>query len=103
MLGAPDSRVFEVALADDFVVVTENHGDYLKLARRVDVHSGLILLAAATGARQVDALYAAIGHIEKEAVAAGELPDVWMIDRWVASTRDSRCVHGWTFEDPPTP
>jgi hypothetical protein len=103
MLGAPDSRVFEVALADDFVVVTENHGDYLKLARRVDVHAGLILLAAATGARQVDALYAAIGHIEKEAAAAGELPDVWMIDRWVVSTRDARCVHGWTFEDPPTP
>jgi hypothetical protein len=103
MLGASDRSVHQAVLAEDFVVVTENHDDYLSLARGEEVHPGLILLASPGGPLQLAAFHAAVDHIEREAAAAAEAPEVRLINRWVASIGLSPCTHGWTFEDPPTP
>jgi hypothetical protein len=103
MLGSSDRRVHRNALAEDFVVITENRDDYLALARGVEVHPGLILLVAPGGAAQVAAFCAAVDYIEQEAGAVDESPEVWLINRWVNAVGSSPCSHGWTFEDPPTP
>jgi hypothetical protein len=69
MLGAPDRSVYQAALAEGFVVVTENHDDYLALACAEEVHPGLILLASPGGPLQLAAFHAAVDHIEREAAA----------------------------------
>lgn len=76
MLGASDRSVHQAVLAEDFVVVTENHDDYLSLARGEEVHPGLILLASPGGPLQLAAFHAAVDHIEREAAAAAEAPEV---------------------------
>ena len=43
-LREPDHVVFARAIADDRIIVTENAGDFRKLAANVELHPGLIVL-----------------------------------------------------------
>ena len=103
MLRAGDPAVFVAALRGDFVVVTENHMDYLALARARELTPGLILLNASGVARQVSAFCAALDYIERVAASVDESPADWCMNRWTYAASSHRCTHGWTYEDPPTP
>lgn len=44
MLGAADHEVLKLAFDDDRVLVTANVADFIRLAKSVEVHAGIILL-----------------------------------------------------------
>ena len=44
MLGADDARILERAFAEDRIVVTANVEDFVSLARRRELHAGMILI-----------------------------------------------------------
>ena len=43
-LRRPDTEVFAFAVAEGRILITENAGDFRKLAARTDLHPGLIIL-----------------------------------------------------------
>jgi len=71
--GAPDIQVWRHAYAQSQIVVTVNVGDFLSLARTVELHPGVIALREAGLARraQWDRLQEAIEFVRRE--CAGDL------------------------------
>jgi predicted nuclease of predicted toxin-antitoxin system len=43
-LRRPDDEVFAFAVAEGRILITENAGDFRRLAARIDLHPGLIVL-----------------------------------------------------------
>ena len=66
LTGAPDSEVFRFAFGEDRALVTINVRDFVKLARRVELHPGMVLIAEGhyTRAEQVQILASAVSAIE---------------------------------------
>jgi predicted nuclease of predicted toxin-antitoxin system len=44
MFGATDPEVLRRAFAEDRILVTANVGDFIKLARSVELHGGIVLI-----------------------------------------------------------
>lgn len=54
-LSDPDSAIAAFAVANDWIVVTNNRTDYVRLYAKIDLHPGLIiLLPSAPQARQLE-------------------------------------------------
>jgi predicted nuclease of predicted toxin-antitoxin system len=65
MLGLGDPEVVNRAIAADYVVVTNNRADYLRLYRRLDLHSGLVVIVPAVPReRQVELFLLVVAHID---------------------------------------
>ena len=103
MLGSTDALVYDTAFERDCAIVTENHMDFLAMARAAQVHPGLILMAADGASDQVRAFHAARDLIEREAVAADEAPRDWLVSRWVYASAAGQCRYGATDDDSSTP
>lgn len=68
--GASDQALFERALADDFVFVTNNAFDFLRLYRASEIHPGLIIFwPNERPTQQVTMLKAVLGEL-------GDPPDL---------------------------
>lgn len=66
LTGAPDSEVFRFAFSEDRALVTINVRDFVRLARRVELHPGMVLIAEGqyTRAEQLQILASAVSAIE---------------------------------------
>jgi predicted nuclease of predicted toxin-antitoxin system len=66
MIGASDSAVFRLALDEDRALVTVNVRDFVHLARRLELHPGVVLIAEGQydRARQVQLLGSVVSAIE---------------------------------------
>jgi predicted nuclease of predicted toxin-antitoxin system len=62
-LGDPDSAIAAFAAANDWIVVTNNRADYVRLYARIDLHPGLVvLMPSAPQATQLD-LFAKLANM----------------------------------------
>lgn len=66
MTGASDDDVFRCAFGEDRALVTINVRDFVKLAQRVELHPGLVLISEGqyTRSEQLQLLASAISAIE---------------------------------------
>jgi predicted nuclease of predicted toxin-antitoxin system len=66
--GASDEEVWRYAYQNDQVVVTINVGDFMRLAKSVDLHPGVIAIreAGLTRQEQWERLQQALAYIERE-------------------------------------
>lgn len=62
-LRDPDHVVFARAIAEDRIIVTENAEDFHKLARRVDLHPGLIILPSVARAEALRLMEVVVAHL----------------------------------------
>ena len=76
-LRDPDHVVFARAVEEDRIIVTENADDFRKLARRVDVHPGLIILPSVARAEALRLKDAAIAHLT---AVGGERPQDLLVN-----------------------
>lgn len=101
LLTAPDSELYPVVTAEDWVLVTNNERDFRTLASEAELHPGLIVLPQGKVAQQQRWFDAVITHIEAQAEDAGEPAADWMICRVVDyDDTDDSVGHGW-LPDPP--
>lgn len=90
-LGMPDDVLLEIAVADEFVFVTNNHADFTGLCASADLHTGLIVLPQRPRSQQQQLLTAAIVHIKTQANNANEAPSDWMLNRVVEVDEQACC------------
>lgn len=63
--GASDDQVLAWCIAEDRVIVTQNARDFRRLARRVELHPGLIILPSTGRDQSWDLLQAALAFLER--------------------------------------
>lgn len=84
LLGASDKLLHERVIAEEAVFVTNDEADFVALYRRVDLHTGLLILPQADKRKGLLPPFdAALDYIEQHAKAAGEAPAEWMLNRRV--------------------
>lgn len=98
-LGIPDDALLEIAVAEEFVFVTNNHADFAGLCANANLHAGLIVLPQRPRDQQRELLTAAIAHIESQAAKAEEIPADWMLNRVVEVDEHGGC-DGWELPTP---
>lgn len=84
LLGALDENLHRIVLDEEAVFVTNNEADFVTLAGRAYLHSGLVVMPQTdTRDAQWPLLDAALDHIETHAASASEMPADWMVNRYV--------------------
>jgi hypothetical protein len=91
MLGASDRVIAELCMDEDRVLVTNNIGDFLALAREAGLHPGLVVMPLASREEERQWMALAIEGIEKEARVASRGPAALMVNRVVEVGVDGQC------------
>ncbi len=103
-LGRTDRELARVLLDEDFVLVTDNAGDFLTLAEHAGVHPGIILLEQGSASDEAGWLTAAIQHIEAGAGERDESAALFMVNRVIEVDRERRCSeYEWPKPPPGSP
>jgi predicted nuclease of predicted toxin-antitoxin system len=93
MLGATDREVTELCMEEERILVTNNAGDFLKLAKGVGLHPGLVVMPLAGRGREQQWMAVAIEGIEEKAAAAeGQDPAASMVNQ-VVDVEGDACRH----------
>ena len=82
-LSNKDHALAAILLDEEWVLVTNNAGDFLKLADTAGLHSGLVFIELGSAAAEAAWLSAAISHIEARAADENETTDEFMVNRVV--------------------
>lgn len=82
LLNAKDPALYAVISQEEWVVVTDDD-DFLALAMRAELHSGLILLPQRARANQPPMLEAVLDYIDLHSAKAGTAAAAWMTNRVV--------------------
>jgi predicted nuclease of predicted toxin-antitoxin system len=84
LLGARDDALRKIVIDEEAVFVTNNEADFVALYRRVDLHTGLLILPQ-TQKREAlwPLLDAALDYIERQAKAVAETATEWMLNKRV--------------------
>lgn len=94
LLGVSDEALHERVIEEEAVFVTNDEADFVALYRCVDLHTGLLILPQAENRKALLLLLdAAFDHIEQQAMAAGDTPAEWMLNKRVEIDLDGRAVH----------
>lgn len=88
-------------LEEEWTLVTNNADDFLDLAEREGVHSGLVFLPLGSAAQSSAHLARCISHVVSAAARAGETPGAYMTNR-VIDVRDDGEVddYCWPADTP---
>ncbi|MGE0717965.1 MAG: DUF5615 family PIN-like protein [Alphaproteobacteria bacterium] len=84
-LREADHTVFARAIAEDRIVVTENAGDFRRLAAAVDLHPGLIVLPSVSRAEAWSLMVQVLDHLAR---AAGGRPEDRLVNAVLTISRD---------------
>jgi predicted nuclease of predicted toxin-antitoxin system len=90
-LSTKDHALADVLLDEGWVLVTNNAGDFLKLAGSAGLHPGLVFIELGSAQMARDWLGAAIAHIERRASEAEESPEQFMVNHVVEVDADGTC------------
>lgn len=94
LLGVRDDALHEIVIDEEAVFVTNNEADFVALCRRVDLHTGLLILPQTeTRDAQWPLLDAAFDYIERQADATGEAAAEWMLNKRVEIDRSGAATH----------
>jgi predicted nuclease of predicted toxin-antitoxin system len=84
LLGISDADLHPVVIGEEAVFVTNNESDFVSLSRKVDLHTGLLILPQADRREAAwPLLDAAIDHIEEQAEEDAEPAADWMLNKLV--------------------
>lgn len=94
LLGLADKTLHELVIDEEAVFVTNNEMDFVALYRRVDLHTGLLILPQ-TDRREAlwPLLDAALDYIERKADAADETAAEWMFNKRVDVDQNGEATH----------
>ncbi len=94
LLGVRDDVLHKIAIDEEAVFVTNNEADFVALYRRVDLHTGLLILPQ-TQKREAlwPLLDAALDYIERQAKAAAGTAAEWMLNRRVEIDPSGTATH----------
>jgi predicted nuclease of predicted toxin-antitoxin system len=94
LLGVSDKALHERVIEEEAVFVTNDEADFVALYRRLDLHTGLLILPQAESRKALlPLLDAAVDYIERQAKAAGETPAEWMLNKRVEIDLGRTAVH----------
>jgi hypothetical protein len=94
LLGVRDQILHRIAIDEEAVFVTNDEADFVALYRRVDLHTGLLILPQAPRREALwPLLDAALDYIERKAKAAGETPAEWMLNKRVEVDASAKATH----------
>ena len=82
-LSTKDHALAEILLDDGWVLVTNNAGDFLKLAKGAGLHPGLVFVELGSAQQERVWLAAGIAHVEHRAATAEEPTEQFMVNRVV--------------------
>lgn len=91
-LSTKDHALAELVLDEGWVLVTNNAGDFLKLAASAGVHPGLVFIELGSAEQERDWLAAGIGSIESRALAAKESAEAFMVNHVVEVDENGVCT-----------
>ncbi len=91
-LKTKDWDLAQVLNSEDWVLVTNNAGDFLKLAEHEGVHPGLVFMEESIAAQEREWMQAAIDHIERRGSEKGESPEAFMTNRVVVVDTEGSCT-----------
>lgn len=84
LLGARDEVLNKLVIDEEAVFVTNNEADFVALYRRVDLHTGLLILPQTETRKALwPLLDAALDYIEQNSKAGNETAAEWMINKRV--------------------
>jgi predicted nuclease of predicted toxin-antitoxin system len=89
-LGMRDDQLLTLAVAEEFVFVTNNHTDFVGLCASTALHTGLVVLPQGPRDIQLTAFGNAIDYIERVAAETREAPADWMLNHVVEIDELSR-------------
>lgn len=95
LLGISDEALHKIAIDEEAVFVTNNQADFVVLCRRIDLHTGLLVLPQTNNREaQWPLLDAALDYIERQAEVATETAAEWMLNKHVETALDGTTRHG---------
>lgn len=96
MLRATDAQIHSIIAAEEWVFITNNEKDFIRLARTAELHPGLIVIPQGTASQQRSWFKAIIKYVETRAAQDGETPADWMVCRLVDCDESCGSVaHSW--------
>jgi predicted nuclease of predicted toxin-antitoxin system len=90
-LSTKDYALAEIVLDEGWVLVTNNAGDFLRLAASAGLHPGLVFIELGPAQQERDWLAAGIAHIEQRASTAEESTEQFMVNRVVEVDESGGC------------
>ena len=91
-LNSKDWNLAPVVNSEGWVFVTNNAGDFLKLAGDAGVHPGLVFMEESSAAQEREWMRSAIDHIEKRSGEEGESREAFMTNLVVVVDTEGRCT-----------
>ncbi len=89
--GIKDWDLATMLLEGEWVLVTNNAGDFLKIAKKEGVHPGLIFMEEGSIAEEQAWLAVALEHIHIRARVEGQIEAAFMLNRVIDVARDGSC------------
>lgn len=100
LLGMRDEHLHEIVIEEEAVFATNNEADFAVLYRKVDLHTGLLILPQTDSREgQWPLLDAALDYIETQSEASAETVAEWMLNKRVEVDLDGAVSHA---DLPPT-
>jgi hypothetical protein len=94
LLGVADKKLHELVLDEEAVFVTNDEADFVALYRRVDLHTGFLILPQTDRREGQWPLFdTALDYIERKADAANETAAEWMLNKRVEVNPSSKATH----------
>lgn len=94
LLGIRDEHLHEIVIEEEAVFATNNEADFAVLYRKVDLHTGLLILPQTDSREGQWPLFdAALGYIEERAAALTETAAEWMLNKRVEVNPDGAVRH----------
>lgn len=91
-LGAQDHALADILLDEGWVLVTNNAGDFLKLAEAAGLHPGLVFIGLGSAQQERGWLAAAIAHVESRSAAGKNTSEQFMVNRVVEVDENGGCT-----------
>lgn len=94
LLGIRDEHLHQIVIEEEAVFATNNEADFAGLYRKVDLHTGLLILPQTDSREgQWPLLDAALDYIEERAAASAETAAEWMLNKRVEVDSDGAARH----------
>ncbi len=98
-LGVRDDELLAIAVAEEFVFVTNNHADFIGLCGNAELHTGLVVLPQRPRDAQLPLFSSTIVHVEDGSAEANEAPADWMLNRIVEIDDESETCRDWPLDN----
>lgn len=94
LLGIADKNLHELVIDEEAVFVTNDEADFVALYKRVDLHTGLLILPQTDKRESLWRLLdVALDYIEQKTRAADETAAEWMLNKRIEVDQDGEATH----------